>query len=46
MIDMRYGRKDAATPKDCVDEGNLPAGDAPFPDADTPQVGWNGALMC
>ncbi|CAN0129909.1 unnamed protein product [Ectocarpus sp. 13 AM-2016] len=38
VIDMRYGRKDAATPKDCVDEGNLPAGDAPFPDADTPQA--------
>ncbi|CAN0061877.1 unnamed protein product [Ectocarpus fasciculatus] len=38
VIDMRYGRKDAATPKDCVDEGNLPAGEAPFPDADTPQA--------
>lgn len=39
VIDMKYGRKDATSPKDCVDEGNLPAGDAPFPDADTPQVG-------
>ncbi|CAN0346385.1 unnamed protein product, partial [Ectocarpus sp. 6 AP-2014] len=42
VIDMRYGRKDAATPKDCVDEGNLPAGDAPFPDADTPQNARHG----
>lgn len=38
MIDMKYGRKDATTPQCCVDEGNLPAGNAPFPDADTPQV--------
>ena len=37
MIDMIYGRKDATTPECCVDEGNLPAGNAPFPDADTPQ---------
>lgn len=38
VIDMKYGRKDAETPACCVDEGNLPAGNAPFPDADTPQV--------
>lgn len=38
VIDMKYGRKDAMTPQCCVDEGNLPAGNAPFPDADTPQV--------
>eukprot|EP00752_Nemacystus_decipiens_P004231 g3865.t1 len=38
VIDMKYGRKDATTPQGCVDEGNLPAGDAPFPDADTPQA--------
>ena len=38
VIDMKYGRKDATTPQCCVDEGNLPAGNAPFPDADTPQV--------
>lgn len=37
-IDMKYGRKDATSPQCCVDEGNLPAGNAPFPDADTPQV--------
>ncbi|CAM9575050.1 unnamed protein product [Scytosiphon promiscuus] len=37
VIDMKYGRKDAATPQGCPDEGNLPAGNAPFPDADTPQ---------
>ena len=38
MIDMRYGRKDAEKPEDCVDEGNLPAGNSPFPDADNAQV--------
>lgn len=38
VIDMKYGRKDATTPQCCVDEGNLPAGNAPFPDADTPQA--------
>ena len=38
VIDMKYGRKDATSPECCVDEGNLPAGNAPFPDADTPQV--------
>lgn len=38
VIDMKYGRKDATTPQCCVDEGNLPAGNAPFPNADTPQV--------
>lgn len=40
MIEMKYGRKDATTPQCCVDEGSLPAGNAPFPDADTPQVRW------
>ncbi|CAB1113288.1 APX [Ectocarpus sp. CCAP 1310/34] len=38
VIDMKYGRKDATTPQCCVDEGALPAGNAPFPDADTPQA--------
>lgn len=38
MIEMKYGRKDAVKPEDCVDEGNLPAGNAPFPDSDTPQA--------
>lgn len=38
MIDMKYGRKDAEKPEDCVDEGNLPAGNKPFPDADNAQV--------
>lgn len=38
VIDMKYGRKDAEKPEDCVDEGSLPAGNAPFPDADNPQV--------
>lgn len=40
MIDMKYGRKDAVKPEDCVDEGNLPAGNKPFPDADNAQVRW------
>ena len=35
---MKYGRKDAVAPEDCVDEGNLPAGNKPFPDADNAQV--------
>lgn len=35
---MKYGRKDAVKPEDCVDEGNLPAGNKPFPDADNAQV--------
>lgn len=34
---MKYGRKDAVSPEDCVDEGNLPAGNKPFPDADNAQ---------
>lgn len=38
VIDMVYGRKDAVAPEDCVDEGNLPAGNKPFPDADNAQV--------
>ena len=38
MIDMKYGRKDAESSGGCVDEGNLPAGSAPFPKADTPQA--------
>ncbi len=38
VIDMKYGRKDAVAPEDCVDEGNLPAGNKPFPDADNAQV--------
>lgn len=38
MIDMKYGRKDANSPDNCADEGYLPAGNAPFPDADTPQA--------
>ena len=42
MIDMKYGRKDAVKPEDCVDEGNLPAGNKPFPDADNAQV----SLIC
>lgn len=37
MIEMKYGRKDAVAPEDCVDEGSLPAGNAPFPDAQTAQ---------
>ncbi|CAM9832630.1 unnamed protein product, partial [Scytosiphon promiscuus] len=37
VIDMKYGRKDAEKPEDCVDEGNLPAGNKPFPDADNAQ---------
>eukprot|EP00904_Undaria_pinnatifida_P010878 jgi/Undpi1/6920/HiC_scaffold_21.g09395.m2 len=37
VIDMKYGRKTAMTPQCCVDEGNLPAGNAPFPDADKAQ---------
>lgn len=37
VIEMKYGRKDAESPDDCVDEGYLPAGNAPFPDAETPQ---------
>eukprot|EP00904_Undaria_pinnatifida_P010831 jgi/Undpi1/6879/HiC_scaffold_21.g09355.m1 len=37
VIDMKYGRKDAEAPEDCVDEGNLPAGNKPFPDADNAQ---------
>ncbi|CAM9629938.1 unnamed protein product [Ectocarpus sp. 6 AP-2014] len=36
-IDMKYGRKDAVAPEDCVDEGSLPAGNKPFPDADNAQ---------
>lgn len=40
VIEMKYGRKDADKPEDCVDEGNLPAGNAPFPDSDTPQA-WS-----
>ena len=40
MIDMKYGRKDAVKPEDCVDEGNLPAGNKPFPDADNAQVSF------
>lgn len=44
-IDMKYGRKDADSPACCVDEGNLPAGNAPFPGADTPQVGADGDLL-
>lgn len=35
MIDMKYGRKDASTDEDCVDEGMLPAPRGPFPEADT-----------
>ncbi|CAN0212291.1 unnamed protein product, partial [Ascophyllum nodosum] len=38
VIDMKYGRKDAESSGGCVDEGNLPAGSAPFPKADTPQA--------
>ncbi|CAN0264344.1 unnamed protein product [Pylaiella littoralis] len=38
VIDMKYGRKEATTPQCCVDEGNLPSGNAPFPDANTPQM--------
>lgn len=40
MIEMKYGRKDAVKPEDCVDEGNLPAGNKPFPDADNAQVSF------
>lgn len=31
MIPMKYGRKDATGPEMCHPEGNLPAGNAPFP---------------
>lgn len=40
MIEMRYGRKDAEKAEDCVDEGNLPSGNKPFPDTDNAQVGY------
>lgn len=30
-IPLRYGRKDASGPDHCHPEGNLPAGDSPFP---------------
>lgn len=47
VIDMKYGRRDAVSPEDCVDEGNLPAGNKPFPDADNAQVsgGTPGILV-
>ncbi|CAM9933764.1 unnamed protein product [Pylaiella littoralis] len=37
VIEMRYGRKDAEKAEDCVDEGNLPSGNEPFPDTDNAQ---------
>ena len=35
-IDLRYGRVSAEGPEACPAEGNLPAGNAPFPADDTP----------
>lgn len=37
VIDMKYGRKDATSGEFCAEEGYLPAGNPPFPDAATPQ---------
>ncbi|CAM9403247.1 unnamed protein product, partial [Choristocarpus tenellus] len=36
-IDMVYGRVDAQTPEDCAPEGNLPAGNRPFPKEESAQ---------